>query len=384
MQGELTVKQLTMKQKSYFYQFLESFSVELAEVAHELELSIYSSPRTMLTHSRTFADVLLQSVMKEEKITDLPYDSLKERLDKLATNGFLTTNVLDALHIIRKNGNQAAHQTRPFRLSEALLTWEALYVVVKWYMEVYGPLDFDVPPYLDPQPTQEEKYDMTELEVRLEKLEALLKISMEKGSSTSSEGAATTVKEVKGVGKEEPGFTTIRTIRFEEESVDIPYFLRDAFLLPQRFSQSTTFLVRLSAEQQGRIMSELPHEIKGLHKYVKRFNETTDKRFFDELTVFVEEEKERRRILMERPGELFLFFKADYIVVTKEIADIELTTSNFHSIPSLIRQLQQDEIKTVGQLPKELVILGKYENVGVGTVEKLFEQLLMKQKMMNE
>jgi hypothetical protein len=29
------------------------------------------------------------------------------------------------------------------------------------------------------------------------------------------------------------------------------------------------------------------------------------------------------------------------------------------------------------------VILGKYGNVGVGTVEKMFEQLLLKQKLMD-
>jgi len=373
-----------MKSKSYFYKFLESFSIELAEVAHELELSIYSSPRTMLTHSRTFVDALLQSVMKNEQLPDVPFDTLKERLDKLTTHGFLTAEVRDALHNIRKNGNQAAHQTRPFRFSEALLTWEALYIVVKWYIEVYGPTDFEVPNYLDPQPTHEEKYDMTELEIRLEKLEELLNLSVTLGSGASREVAVTTIEEVKEVKKDEPGFTTIRTIHFEEETVNIPYFLRDAFLLPQRFHQSTTFLIRLSAEQQGRIMSELPQEIKGLHKHVKRFNELTDKRFFDELKVFVEEEKERRRILIERPGELFLFFKANYVVVTKELADIELTIDNFHSIPSLIKQLKQDKVNTVGQLPKELVILGKYENVGVGTVEKLFEQLVLKQKMVND
>lgn len=371
-----------MKSKPYFYKFLESFSVELAEVAHELELSIYSSPRTMLTHSRTFADTLLQSVIKHEKLNDNPFDSLKERLDKLALNGFLTIEIRDALHVIRKNGNQAAHQTRQFRFSEALITWEALYVVVRWYIEVYGPTDFEVPSYIDPLPTQEESYDMAELEVRLDKLEQLLKLSMIQGDEAQAEVAVTS-EEIKEHKKEEPGFTSIRKIHYEEQSLSIPYFLRDAFLLPQRFYQSTTFLVRLSAEQQGRIMSELPHDIKGLHRYVKRFNEATDKRFFDELKLFVEEEIVRRKILIERPGELFLFYKAKYVVITKELGDIELTTDNFHSIPSLIKQLNKDEINTVGQLPKELVILGKYENVGVGTVEKLFEQLVLKQKVID-
>jgi hypothetical protein len=85
---------------------------------------------------------------------------------------------------------------------------------------------------------------------------------------------------------------------------------------------------------------------------------------------------------MERPGELFLFYKAEYVVVTNELRDIELTTENFHSVPSLIKQLKNSEINTVGQLPKELVILGKYENVGVNTVEQLFNQLVLRHNKM--
>ncbi|WP_018706761.1 hypothetical protein [Siminovitchia fordii] len=41
--------------------------------------------------------------------------------------------------------------------------------------------------------------------------------------------------------------------------------------------------------------------------------------------------------------------------------------------------MNQDQIETVGQLPRKLVILAKYENVGGGTVEKLYEQLRERQ-----
>jgi hypothetical protein len=76
---------------------------------------------------------------------------------------------------------------------------------------------------------------------------------------------------------------------------------------------------------------------------------------------------------------LFFFFKADHIVVTEELSNIPLNPEEFTGIPNLLRQLNEDEIYLVGQLPKELVILAKYANVGVGTVEKLFEQLKEKQ-----
>lgn len=101
----------------------------------------------------------------------------------------------------------------------------------------------------------------------------------------------------------------------------------------------------------------------------------TDKNFFDELKTYIDEEKARRKLALERPGELFLFYKADYIVVTEELSKIPFTADNFTGSPSLLRQLNEDQIEKVGQLPQELVILAKYENVGIGTVEKVFEQL---------
>ena len=174
---------------------------------------------------------------------------------------------------------------------------------------------------------------------------------------------------------EEPGFTTIRTITYKGEKLEVPYFLRDAFLLPQRFEKSEMFLIRLGAEQQARIMSELPSDLEGLHKHVKRFNEDNDKKLFSELKNFIEEEKVRQKITVERQGELFLFFKSEHIILTEDLKKIPLTTSEFKGIPSLIRQLNEDGIQTVGQLPKELVILGKYNNVGVVNVGKLFDQL---------
>jgi len=69
-----------MNTQSYFYQFLEPFSKELAHVARELENSIFSGPRTMLTHARVFVENILIQIInavnrdyigREEEINDL-------------------------------------------------------------------------------------------------------------------------------------------------------------------------------------------------------------------------------------------------------------------------------------------------------------------------
>lgn len=367
-----------MNSNTYFYQFLEPISKELALLAKELENSIFSSPRTMLTHSRVFIENILQKVTKEEGITVDSRTGLKEQLDSLNDQGYLIPEIRDALHLVRKMGNQAAHDARMFRFSEALLSWEALYSIVKWYVEVYGPVDVVVPEYQDPSPQAERVFDMTELEIRLKGLEELLKNPLPQPAEIPAKAevaaAASPVVEV----QETPGFTTIRTIAYKGKSLEIPYFLRDAFLLPQRFDKSETFLIRLGAEQEARIMSELPSNFEGLHKNVKRYTEKNDEQFFEELGTFIDEEKVRRQLTLKRQGELFFFYKASHIVVTEELKKVPLTADGFTGIPSLLRQLNEDQIYTVGQLPMELVILAKYANVGVGTVEKLFDQLKSK------
>lgn len=367
----------------YFYQFLEPISKELALVAKELENSIFTSPRTMLTHARVFVENILQQIIRLEQLPDEPRTNLKERLDMLDERGYLIPVIRDALHYVRQIGNQAAHDTRMFRYSEALLSWEAIYKILQWFVEVYGPVDVTVPVYQDPSPRIEQTYDMTELEVRLKSLEEFLRNSSSKLDVTAFNETAATI-DYTPEKQELPGFTTIRTLTYKGRKLEVPYFLRDAFLLPQRFDKSETFLIRLGAEQQARVLSELPNSLEGLHKYVKRYTEKNDEQFFEELEVFIEEEKVRRQLTLDRPGELFFFFKANHIVVTEELSMVPLTAEQFSGFPSLIRQLNKDDRTTVGQLPKELVILAKYENVGTGTVEKLFEQLKKKSKEQNK
>lgn len=363
-----------MYQESYFYQFLEPISKDLARLAKELEKSIFTGPRVMLTHSRVFIEHILKLVINIEK---LPLDSkttLIDQIQLLHGNGYLTEEITDALHYVRKIGNQAAHDARKFRYSEALLAWEAVYKIVKWYAEVYCPLNIQIPEYQDPTPKQKEDDDIQVLILKLESLEKKLSnVISPQENDTPDEDVATTI-ETKEISVD-PGLYPIRTIQFKSQKVEIPFFLRDAFLLPQRFPKSELFLIRLGAEQQARIMSELPNNLEGISKHVKRFNEKNEEILFEELNYYIKEEITRRKIIMEHPGELFIFFKTDYIILTENLSSIELKEENFSGIPNLLRQLQEDQIEKVGQLPKELVILAKYDRVGIGTVEKLFEQL---------
>src|SRR5690606_19989392 len=128
----------------------------------------------MLTHSRVFIEHILKQVIKIEKLSLETPSTLIDQIQLLNENGYLTEVIVDALHYVRKIGKQAAHDTRKFRYSEALLVWEAVYKIVKWYVEVYCPLDIQVPDYQDPTPNQKKDDDIQVLILKLEALEKKL------------------------------------------------------------------------------------------------------------------------------------------------------------------------------------------------------------------
>lgn len=374
----------------YFYEFLEPISLELSRTLQELENAIYNSPRSMLTHSRTFIEVLLEKVMIYENMPNESFCTIIERIRKLDENDLLTPEVTNAFHEVRKLGNMAAHETRQFRFSESLTAWEHIYTIVKWFVEVYVSFDIEVPEYVDPIMKRDNIYGLEEMALRFQKIEELLKQSLEKDQPKKTDGQDEEPKKVvvdsesmnekdqqlleKSID-EEPGFMPIRTITYGEDSVDVPYFLRDAFLLPQRFPESERFLIRLGGEQQARLMSELPNLLEGFHKRVTRYNETHSQTFFKELKEFIAEEIRRKKLIQSRPGELFLFYDSEQIVVTEDLGKIDIDNENFTGMPGLIEQLNEDGIYKVRDLPKELLILGKYRGVGKNRVESFFNQL---------
>ena len=62
---------------------------------------------------------------------------------------------------------------------QVLLSWDSVYRIVKWYVEVNGTTDFQVPSYQDSSPQVKQSYDITEIEKRLKELEGLLIISIQ-------------------------------------------------------------------------------------------------------------------------------------------------------------------------------------------------------------
>ena len=77
-------------------------------------------------------------------------------------------------------------------------------------------------------------------------------------------------------------------------------------------------------------------------------------------------------------GEVLLFYKSDFVILTEALGNVALTKDNFPGQSSLLNSLQEQGFSHVKDLPKELVILGKYRNVGETALANIFNQLKVK------
>ena len=341
------------------YEVLLDIHADLAELTADIERLIFSSPRAAMQTTRTMAETLARHVAEMEKIESRELN-FAELLMKLKAEGILTPSADQAFQFVRRNGNIASHDgTRKMLIREALTCWEYQHLILTWYIETYASPDIHMPSYVEPAPPQKEE----ETAALLQHIQELMERLGNKGSAGSRPSMPS---------------ATVREICYKDRCVGVPYFLRDAFLLPQRFPKSVTFLIRLNGEQQARLMSELPYQLEGLHKHVKRFKEANDEQFFEELCQLIQEETVRKELIEQHAGETLFFYKEDYIILTEMLGQVPLTSENFVGQTSLLKALHEQGFEKVADLPKELVLLGKYQNVGEVALANLFTQLKVK------
>ena len=340
-------------------EILYEINPSLAELTQDIEKLLFVSPRAAMQTTRTMAETLVRQVAQLEELDHSEFN-FGELQIKLKNEGIITPTTDNAIHFVRRQGNTASHDgTRKMLIREALTCWEYQHLILTWFIETYASPDIEVPEYIEPVPEK----GAAEGEYLIEHIEALMQRIVQKESMPEK---VVTEQRVS------------RRIYYKDQFVEIPDFLRDAFLLPQRFPKSTTFLIRLNGEQQARIMSELPYQLEGMHQYVKRFKEANDECFFEELRLFVEEEQKRKILMEQYRGEVLLFLKSDFVILTEALGNVALTKDNFPGQTSLLNSLQEQGFLYVKDFPKELVLLGKYRNVGETALGNLFNQLKVK------
>ncbi len=357
---------------SYFYRFLEKTEPEIASLLEELEQLTFRSPRAMVTHSRTLIELLLKKVEIMERVTLSENESLVDRINYAKEAYEFSEEIQNALHQVRIKGNDAAHNTEPIRLITALIVWGFLYQIMEWYVMTYADPTIQFPKYEDPNvELTSNPMEIGEVTLRLEQLEMILQDVLKNGENIAQE----VKKEELGIVL--PGLTTVRTLTFQEEKIKIPYFLRDALLLPQRFERSESYLIALNKNQEARFMSELPYHLDDLHERAPRRTIQHTAIFIEELRMFIQEEIRRKHVKAKRKGdsELLLFFQGEEIVITEKRAKTRIDQQLLPGLPKLVSQLQRDGITHVGLLPREFVLLGKYESIGIKRLQEVWSIL---------
>ncbi|WP_418038772.1 DUF4145 domain-containing protein [Paenibacillus xylanilyticus] len=137
-----------MTQPSFY--FLNELSTELASLAQEAENSIWLNPRGTLMQGRLYAELLATTVSIQEKVE--PVYSIKQidRLHKLAREGLISESIRDKFEWLRKNGNTAAHDSREIHVDTALTAHRHIFELALWYVELYGSVAIELPPYQMP------------------------------------------------------------------------------------------------------------------------------------------------------------------------------------------------------------------------------------------
>lgn len=129
---------------------MEELGPELASLAREAENSIWLNPRGTLTQGRLYAELLATTVSVQENVEPVYAIKQIERLHKLAREELISESIRDKFEWLRKNGNTAAHDSREIHADTALTAHRHIFELAIWYVELYGSVAIELPPYQMP------------------------------------------------------------------------------------------------------------------------------------------------------------------------------------------------------------------------------------------
>lgn len=134
------------------FAFLRALHPELTALAEQAEGSLWLNPRGTLVQGRLFGEILATTISRQEKVEPVYAIKQIDRLHKLAREGLVSEDIRDKFEWLRMNGNSAAHSSGEIHPDLALTAHRHMYELAAWYVELYGSVDMEVPPYQMPVP----------------------------------------------------------------------------------------------------------------------------------------------------------------------------------------------------------------------------------------
>lgn len=155
------------------FAFLEIHSAPLHRLAAHAERYLHDDPNTTLIKLRQFAEVLVQQIAARVGLPASSESNLIDVIRRLRGNGTLPSDVVDALHSIRRAGNSAVHSLVG-SAADALQQLKLARAVAVWFHQVVAD-----DPWFAPAPFIVPRSNAADAEERLAQLEQALHATQE-------------------------------------------------------------------------------------------------------------------------------------------------------------------------------------------------------------
>ena len=250
------------------FSFLKSKFPILAKFGSLAEQYLYSDSNSCLIKLRMLGETVVNLIFGYEKISVDPELNAAKRINLLHDDGVLEDDFADILHILRKKGNQAAHENYDSE-HDAEICLRMAYRLSEWFMQVYGDWQYQNKPFILPTaqpqsaplqaaaetPTQEEKL-LTEQAAK--QAEEAPVIAKEERRKQSHEAAAKSKK-----SEEETRYIIDQKLRmagWEVDSKEITYGDTPATLTATIFGMTQNEIQQVQSVVNGTVAFDIDPE----------------------------------------------------------------------------------------------------------------------------
>ncbi len=182
--------------KSNNFHFIKKRVPDLAALADLAEQYLHSDPPITAIKLRAFAEKLTQTIYRELNIILPNNTSQIELLNNEDFRDNIPGPIISKLHLIRMNGNIAAHESKCSLETAQILLKEAFELSAWMHKSFFSGSANEVPEFLIPEKPQiaEEKLkrDLLQQEIRIEKL--LSELEKQRGKTKAAEKSAEEIK----------------------------------------------------------------------------------------------------------------------------------------------------------------------------------------------
>lgn len=131
------------------FDFLEKEFPVLAEFGKKAEMYLYSDSNSCLMKLGMIGETIVNLIFTYDRIAFPEENTAVNRITVLLREGFLTTEIADILHALRKIRNKAAHENYAC-VAEGKVLLQMAYSLCEWFMQTYGDWNYQNVPFVMP------------------------------------------------------------------------------------------------------------------------------------------------------------------------------------------------------------------------------------------